>query len=167
MAPLHYYGRNKGIGTAGSGIPEVWLFISNHSNQKNLSKAMQCRLSLVILSSWRKLVLKAQQHRRLLSSCSWFSSQPRCQSCSLRRKWPFLPADFSLASWLLSKKNNTATSYTFTAIVFDRIPSGFTPGKIDWSLFHFHNICSGWIHICSDLPQEGPSSYHHLSGYYS
>lgn len=25
------------------------------------------------------------------------------------------------------------------------MPSGFTPGKINWSLFHFQNICSGLI----------------------
>lgn len=36
----------------------------------------------------------------------------------------------------------------------DRIPSGFTPGEIDWSLFHFQNISVSLINICSDLPQE-------------
>lgn len=42
MAPLNYNGRNDdGVDTAVSGIPEVRLFISNHSNRMNLSKAMQ------------------------------------------------------------------------------------------------------------------------------
>lgn len=50
----------------------------------------------------------------------------------------------------------------------DHITSSFILGKISLSLFHFQNICSGLINICSDSPQERPSSSHcHLSGYYS
>lgn len=50
----------------------------------------------------------------------------------------------------------------------DHIPSSFTPGETDWSLFHFQNICSGLINICWDLPQDRLSSFHrHLFGFYS
>lgn len=47
MAPFDYNGHdNNGVDTAVSGIPEVWLLWSNHSNQMNLSKAMQWRQSV-------------------------------------------------------------------------------------------------------------------------
>lgn len=157
------------LDAAVSGIPEGWLLVSFHANRMNLSKAMQWGDSF-----WEFCCTEeneSYQRSRLLSPCSSFTSWALRQSCSCNGLEGRKKSDLFFTFWLfldLTAGFKMQPEFQIHSNSLDLIPSGFTPGKIDWSLVRFQTICVGLINSCSDLPQEGPgSSRYHLSGYCS